>query len=784
MEPVPQDTLFPRGRVPIGWTLLFLVFVASIFNFPLFPSSDLDSSWRIALGYFFQEGAQFGRDVVFTYGPLGFAMGKTYSGLQFTAIVVAQLAFALIGASVVLREGHRMQGLSRWSYFVGLLLFSTTYEDAAHMVFIVLMGFQLLRSEGGRREAIILAALLAVFASAKFTDLMLAGLMVGIVCAHSAWRKRWKEVLLVGGIFTGAFLAIWVACGQNPLNLAAYFRGSWSISQGYTEAMGFPSPWPPLWKALVVLGMIASYLLGHLWLNADKPRAVANGLMLAGFIFMNWKHGFVRADGHMIGFFFCALLPLTAYPTLLGDAARFRRLHYAVFTAGILLCLWGIENALYGVTRGSAGIVQERIWRNIEATLNPADTRMRYETSLLKARTATDLAQTRKIVGQSAIDVLGYEQAVAIFNNLNYRPRPVIQSYSVFTSYLAKLNRDFYESENAPEFLLIKVQSIDYRLPTMDDPEIWRVVPHRYDFVLNERGFQLWRKRPSKLDDKAIEPKLLTTKSIAIGQTLSLEEYASRQLWVRIDLKQTLFGRLHSFLYKPPHVTLVLTDAHGNEAAFFMPLPQGRAGFIVSPMVEDAMGFATFAAGRPGREARQLRLKIKSHDLFLFEDQAVVDISELIPALTAKRFFNIETEQLFHMFKTVPVQFESQVPHSEATIEDHQVIVMHAPSQMTFDIPRGAKTVSGFFGYLPGAYSNTGNTDGAEFTIYWSDGANRVDLFKKRLDPGRNESDRRAQQFTASFDGLSGGRLYLNISAGPTGNYAWDWTWWSGIEVK
>lgn len=784
MDSVSQATLFPRARETLGWGVLFFLFVASIFNYPLYPATELDSSWRIALGYFFQHGAQFGRDVVFTYGPLGFAMGKTYSGLQFAAIVIAQLAYALIGATLTIQEGRKMQGLSRWSFLVAMLLFSTTYEDAAHMVFIALMGFRLLRPERRPIETLTLAALLALFASVKFTDLMLVGLVIGVVCTHSAWRRNWRNVLLVGGIFSGTFLAIWIACGQSPLNLPDYFRGSWAISQGYTQAMGFPSPWPPLWKAFVVLGILGAYLLFYLWLHPDKPLALAGGIMLAGFIFMNWKHGFVRADGHMIGFFFCALLPLTAYPALLGDPPRFRRLHYAVFSVGALFCLWGTENALYGVTRGSLGILQERIWRNVETSLYPADTWSRYETRLLQARSTVDLPQTKKIVGRSTVDVLGYEQAVAIFNDLNYRPRPVIQSYSVFTSYLAKLNKDFLESEKAPEYLLLKIQSIDYRSPMMDDPDVWRLVPHRYDFVLNERGFQLWRKLPRKVNDDATEPKPLATKTLAIGATLSLEEFAHRQLWINIDLKQTLFGRFHAFLYKPPQVTLVLTDQNGKDSEFLMPLPQGQAGFIVSPIVEDAVGFASFAAGRNGREARHLRLKIKSHDLFLFEPQATVHLSSLSPAHTGERFFNVQNEQRFSMFKNFPVQYECMVPESEATVEDRQVIVMHAPSQMTFDIPRGADSISGSFGYLPGAFENGGNTDGAEFSVYWSDGANRVDLFKKYLDPLRNESDRHPQQFAASFAGQQGGRLYLIISPGKTGNYAWDWTWWSGIEIK
>ena len=784
MESPNDDTFLPKARAPIGWTVLFLLLVAGIFNYPLYPSVDLDASWRIALGYFFKHGVQFGQDVVFTYGPLGFSMGKTYSGLQFQAIVVVQLIIAVLGALVIIHEGRRLQGLSRWAFFLGFLLFGITYEDALHMLVIILMGFQLLRGDGGRWGRVVLLLALTVLASIKFTNLMLAALAVGVVVGLELWRKRWREAVLVAGIFGGGFIAVWFLCGQNPLNLPEYFRSSWSISQGYTEAMGFNTPWPPLWKAFVVLGAIGSYLLFHLRLNPDKPRALANSAMLAGFVFMNWKHGFVRADGHMIGFFFCAMLPLTAYPALLDDPPRWRRLHYAVFLCAGSLTLWGIESSLYGVVRTCFGIVQNKIWNNTEWTLFPAATQQRYHDRLLQQREAVNLVKTRRMVQQASVDILGFEQATAIFNDFNYRPRPVIQSYSVFTPYLAQLNRDFYSSEKAPEYVLLKIQTIDGRMPMMDDPEVWRLLPHRYEYLYAERGYQLWKRLPDKFDPAAVTPKLLQITDLAIGTKLKLDAYKGKQLWARIELKQTLFGRLHSFLYKPPHVTLVLTDGAGKDAEFFIPLSQGRAGFILSPIIENEIEFASFANAGAGREVRRLSLRIKPGDRFLFADTARVEISELKPTHTADRFLESANEDLFHMFKTFPILYEAHVPISESTVDKLPVEVLHAPSKMTFNMPREPHQVSGYFGILPGAYTKGGDTDGAEFIVYWSDSSDRVELFRRFLDPLHVESDRGLQEFKVDLSHLKGGRLYLQIDPGPFGNFSWDWTFWSGIEIE
>lgn len=784
MDQTSNDTLFPKARASLAQIGLFLLLVAGTFNYPLYPSVDLDGSWRIALGYFFQKQAQFGQEVVFTYGPLGFEMGKTFSGLQYSSILVMQLLVALLGTWVIMREGNRLQGLSRWAYYLVFLFFSVTYEDAYHMIVIVLMGFQLLRGHASRVGAIGLTLALATLASIKFTNLMLAGLAVTVVTGHTLWRRRWTEAAVAMGVFIGGFVAIWALCGQNPLNLPDYLRSSWSISQGYTAAMGLSTPWSPLWKAFIVLGILGVYAVLHFFLHPDKPRAVANVLLLAGFVFMNWKHGFVRADGHMIGFFFCALLPLTAYPALLDDPPRLRRLHFAAFLVAGLVALWGIETSLYGVVRGCAGIFQNKVWTNIEWTLSPAETLQRYQDRLLVQKETVNLAKTRAIVGQASLDILGFEQATAIFNGFNYRPRPAIQSYSVFTPYLARLNGAFYESEKAPDYVLLKIQSIDYRLPAMDDPDVWRLVAHRYDFIHTERGYQLWKRKAGKFDAAAATPRLLKTVDLPIGEKLDLTDLADKPLWARIVLKQSLLGRLHAFLYKPPLVRLVLVDDKDRESKYLMPLTQGAAGFIINPVIEDAVAYVSFADSRPGRQVSSLALQIRDGNRAMFADTAHIEISELTPTHTAGRFFEEKNQDKFQMFTTIPVQYEALNEPSNAVVGEQPVIVMHAPSEMTFNLPKDAKTVSGAFGFLPGAYSAGGNTNGAEFTIYgYKDGEKHV-VFRRELDPVTNPADQPMQKFSASLEGLGGDKLYLRVDPGAFGNYGWDWTYWTAIEIK
>jgi len=770
----------------LGWSALYFVLFAGIFTFPKMPETGLDPSWRMVLGYAFENGMQFGRDVVFTYGPLGFLMGNTFSGVQFWNLIVGQVGLAVIAATVIILQGSRLTGNARLIYFGFFLFYGIYYVDALHMLVITILGFALLRDRGDRWNYLpaLIAAVLALYAQIKFTNFMLSAYVVLVACAYGLWRKRWRDAVLISLGYVTAFLAIWVLCGQNPANLPDYFRGSLAISDGYQWVMGLATPSAPFWKGLVILLAMVAYGLSHLKLNPDKPRAAANVLVLGAFIYLNWKHGFVRSDGHMVGFFFCAMLPMAAYPALLDDPDRFRRTHRWVIVALIVLSVWGIENALIGMSRGAMGMFQNKVWSNVESVIDWSATRQTYRDILAIQRKSSDLYQIREMVGRGTIDVLGEDQSVAILGRFNYQPRPVIQSYSTFTPLLAQLNYDFYASKNAPEFILANLQTIDGRLPTMDDSLALRLLVYRYEFQRNQKGFYLWRKHPGAFDPAKFEPKVVRRGSMAIGAPLALASQPDHPLWLKVDLQPSLLGALRNFFYKPPQVRLSLKNHDGSTPSYLMPLPMARAGFIIHPFIDDPASFMEFSASRSKRQVDFVTVVTDPSDRKFFADSYVYELSELPPPSSGEKYFASTFAEKFHMFSTYPIAYDAQNPLSEAVIDGRDIAVLHAPSLMTFDLPAKATRITGRFGFMEGAYSKGGKTNGAEFVVYWSNGYNRVELFRKYLDPVNLATDRGLHEFRGELGGLTGGRVYLQINPGPYNDFSWDWTGWTDVEIK
>ncbi|MDP2137106.1 MAG: hypothetical protein Q8J74_04560 [Candidatus Didemnitutus sp.] len=783
----PDPTTSPPPSVA-DWTaraLFFVLIAMTMVALPMAPANELDPSWRMVLSYCFKNGLQFGTDVVFTYGPLGFLMGKTYSGLHYTSLLIWQGLQAVVFTLLIFRQGLRLQGYTRYAYFAFFFLLGISYEDGLQQLVIALVGFELLRrcDEDRRLLPALLGILLGVLGLFKFTNLMMGGVFISCTIGLLLWRRRNSAAVWLASWFAGSFLLGWLLCGQNPLNLPAYFYNSWEISQGYQETMGIPTPESGLIIGLITLALIGVYVANFVRGLPDRPRAVATTLALAAYVFLNWKHGFIRADGHMIGFFFAVLLPATAFPALLDDGIRFRKWQSLLLIALVVSSIAGAGAALPHLLRGILSNTQERLYTNVSQLLDPAAMLTRYQKLLEAERTYFDMPQTRGVIGNSTIDVLGYEQAAVIYNQFNYHPRPVFQSYSAYRPHLSRLNAKFYASNRAPEYVLLKLQSIDRRLMVFDDSEVLSLLVQRYEFVHTERGYQLWRRKPGDFSLADIAPRPLRTATLVPGQPFLAEDFSDKSLWATVDIRPSLLGRLRALFYKLPIVILRIENTHNMITEYRMPLPQGRTGFIINPVVEDLMSYMQFSGGKADRLLRSLTLVIAPEDRPYFKDEYTVTISSVPPSTAGREFYRQSDKRLFLMFDVVPMTYEVKAPLSEGTIDGRPVMVFHAPSEMTLHVPRGSTKCTGAFGFLEGAYTDGNITDGADFYITWVLGTEEIILLERSLDPVNKMSDRGLQFFQVTLPNRDGGHLRLRISPGPKNNFAWDWTAWSALNV-
>jgi hypothetical protein len=765
--------------------LLWGMLAVLAFTLPHKPMLELDSSWRQALAYFLHRGFPFGESIVFTYGPLGFLMGNTYMGLYWEGYILWQAGFAIIAAAIIVQVGRPLSGFSRFCYFTFFLLWGVGYPDALLMIIIAFCGWIMIQqlAEGKSPWVIPIGLFLALLAAIKFTNLLFTGFVVLVVLGYAlASNKRATGIRLLAAFSLG-FLAIWMACGQSPFQWLSYALNSLEISSGYQAAMGLPTPDGQLAISLAIFAGLAGYVAWHAITQPDRIRTGANLLILAAFLFLNWKHGFVRADGHMLGFFYCALVPAVAFPALFRESGSRPWIARVFLVAVGLLSLAGMRNTFTSTIDYAPNITNEKLQRNIQAFLDWDRARGDLEGQVDHWKREAKLPKAQELIGEATVDVLGFEQAIALFNGFNYQPRPIFQSYSVYTPHLAALNEAFVTSPDAPEFMLLKLQTIDERPLLADDSHVMALLPHLYEFKLLEKDFYVFQRRADAPAVESLDPRLVRSIDLAIGETTDVADLADEHLWLEVDLPFSLLGRATKFLYKPALVYLVVTDADGKEERYRIPRPIGLAGFQINPLVTDFASFLEAHGGESPRRIESLRIEVADDDRKFFADQVVLSLSVMPPTELKREYHQQLERQRFSSFSHLPNDFFAKTEISNQDIDEREVVIMHAPSAMTFRLDTPIDHIAGAHGYPQNAYTDGGETDGATFKIEWVDGENVRELYHRSIDPVDNAADRGLLDFElAGLNLPARGELRFTIAMNE--HPGWDWTAWAEIKME
>jgi hypothetical protein len=94
------------------------------------------------------------------------------------------------------------------------------------------------------------------------------------------------------------------------------------------------------------------------------------------------------------------------------------------------------------------------------------------------------------IIGKETVDILPTEISELYYYGLNYHPRPIPQSYSVYDEYLDTKNAEKIMDPSGPQYILYDNQTIDNRHPFWDESITKRALISHYELAVTDSSLK------------------------------------------------------------------------------------------------------------------------------------------------------------------------------------------------------------------------------------------------------------------------------------------------------
>jgi hypothetical protein len=602
-----EKTKYVRFRDSRLWELcaaasLILAALFVIPTFPVMPYAGLDASWMYAINEILARGLVFGRDFIFTFGPLG----SVYTGMFHPATDTlmmggsALMAAGFCACFAVLAHRHRSASI----FLLPLVVAETQSRDAIFMAipFLLLVATNTVTRRASPAER-------PEIAIGHFVALMVAGAATGaaplikgsfavpslfLLCLTVVLLVRRKYMRLAAAICCAALsslIATWLIAGQPLAWLPRFFIAQASIIGGYGEAMSLSGSNVPVWICLALfIGLALAFQF------AIAKRDGLNGLIvsigLAGYLFIAFKAAFVRQD--IAIHLHIAMGTLLIVALVIGMQVPIR---ISAIVGLLVLGGWAVmEGQNGGLTAKSVLVPFEtqitNIVRGSEARLS-GEHRLdvMFRNANAEIRSSEPLPH---VIGTT--EIYPSELASIYANDLEWSGKPVPQSYSAYTPRLDQINADFLESNRAPHNLFYSTAfTIDNRLPAQQDAGSIKVMLSSYDVVGRTGPYVQMVRRSQPKDSGEV---YLREIGSTINQRIDVP-FQSSPVLARIEMRKSIVGVLASIAFRLPpiYIDTIFEDGRIQRNRYIPDM--GKTGFIVAPFLGNEDDFVRIATGAP-----------------------------------------------------------------------------------------------------------------------------------------------------------------------------------------
>lgn len=591
--------------------LLILILARMAAVIPGFPRGGLDPSWIYGLSVATSSHLVFGRDIIYTFGPLSAVYTGFWSleGHALSVILSVAAAFSLCFFTYKFFEKSEyiVKFLLIIFFFVNvgshpdffftilpvigsLLLIDSYSKDKCGLAPVGLFGFNaallLLVKMSFGAESVLLMALLLVFYSIK---------------------KDWNRCCCLSISFCVSFIFLYAASGQKLSDIFYYPLSIYYGIAGYNNGMAYPGAAAPVITSAIFLLSFLIYFF-YRWLKTSSLSAMLTAGILSLSSLVIFKQSFIRHDqGHSaeIYLYECFLL------IYLLHVCRKSSVKNCLITLGVIaLLVLMTQNYRYYFSgtqvKNAAAYLTSRL-QNSRGVFNETRNKIEFDRYANRISTASPLPTL-----EGTSDIYGYNQAVLLASGNTWNPRPAFQSFQAVTPYLAKANYEhLLKKDIAPDNIFFRLETIDGRFQSMDDGLSWKALLGLYkpygwtgkkDYLILKRDIS---------SDKALSVEKSENLEGKMGEEIT-NPYPDGLVFIKLNIRKSLPGVILSVVYKTDPVFLRIKLDNGQWRSGRIIPSMSETGFLLSPFVTSTKDFSKlyeagyFAGSSSGNGVRSI----------------------------------------------------------------------------------------------------------------------------------------------------------------------------------
>ena len=564
-------------RLAGAFLLVILVFP----RFDIVSAVGVDNSLAWAFNHFFSTGLDKASHIIFPHGPLAFLMYPQALGGDLDAAFFGTIATLGLFFFSLLSLGSDQDRFAL--HFLLAAMLGVIVQPQMQFVGIVAAGLMLHWTT--RSTAWLVVAVIA----ALITLHVRAG--VGIIActllfAHAViliWKRReWRTVgITLGGFFLGAIVLRFLLYG-SLVGFGTYYIGLFELARASSAATGLhpDNDWFVLGVAMVLfIALPIVYKDGRL-----RYAYVLFSLAL----FASWKHGMTREDiYHARGLF----------------------IFIALFF-GLLLLVWRSPRPLALLAMAMVLILGYRALASTllyeELVVAPVGVQRYHEWAFDRdamSQRALEVSTRNLAVQQlpkelvdrlrsGTVDVYPWEFSFIPANGLQWKPRPVLQSYASYTPWLDGHNADFFRDRYGADRILWHFNADKWggRMGSVDDRYLLNDEPRTILAILDQYRWTAGTDRVAVLERKA-EHQLGGTRKVGSSVEtwdtwIDVPKADIGILRAKVDVKGTIWRALKDFVYKDAVYSVLYRLADGRTLSYRIVPDLAIEGIWVAPFIQ------------------------------------------------------------------------------------------------------------------------------------------------------------------------------------------------------